>query len=82
MTDAVQAGIIAAIAPTTLAAVAVYYAVQNHRTTRAVEEKVVEVKAQNDGRFTEILNLLLANIKTSSFRDGEDSKAQELRDGK
>ena len=77
MTDAVQVGLIAAVAPSVVAAVGVYLAFQTHRVAKAgldktgsVETKVVGVDTKVDGRFTEMFEALMKLTRESSFSDG------------
>jgi len=76
-TTAIMVAIIAATPGTLVARVGLYRASQN---AKAQMEKSVTIENKVDGRFTELLNALLALTRKSSFRDGEDSKAQELKD--
>ena len=92
MTDTVQVGLIAAIAPTIMAAVAVYLAFQTHQVAKAsliktgsVEAKVITVETKVDGRFTEMFDALMKLTKESSFSDGmaaASAKTSAVQDAK
>ena len=80
MTDAVQVGLIAAVAPTILAGVAVYLAFQTHQVakqglekTGSVEAKVITVETKVDGRFTEMFDALMKLTRESSFHEGHEA---------
>ena len=81
MTDAVIVALIAMPPPTLLAAVALYkqWAYdkerkdaqhRNEKQATAIQTSVGQVETKVDGRFTELLDLVLKMSKANGFKDG------------
>jgi hypothetical protein len=91
MTDAITVALIAMPAPTLLAAASLWRQHIADRDRRIAEKKseaaaaaikaqVVEVKVQSDGKYSELLNALTAEIRINGFHAGKEAGKQEEKD--
>lgn len=84
MTDAtaILVTAITALAPTSVAGLAWWNSHKARILAKANLEKTIEIKVQNDGRFTELIEALMTLARKDGFRDGETHKRKEIEGNK